>query len=412
MATLVSTRERPASLDFVWPPPQEELDALQVIELGRATPSAPMTVARRSAEPAPRAAKQSEPARPKPALATLHARLPWLASTAALMLLAMTVGVLLGARDARRSMADNYSRLRESVVGVREYVEHVGTTPASAPATARPTTRAASPRPRVGAIAPLPSNVPASSAAANAAARNEPAPTIASIDVAPLPVHTLASTTSTDAKVESEAPSTAGVDSDIRDVALTSRGEGGIREDGARTRADVMRRDTPVPEAAPLTAIPSAVGALPSSIAPPIAPSIAAPVASPVASASRRAEAPAAVVVAAATDETRVTQVLARYQHAYETLDARAAAALWPSVDVAALTRAFSGLKSQALTFDRCDVAIDADGSRATVACAGSTTVVRQVGRATPVTQSLNWMFDLRRGGDSAFVIENVRTTR
>ena len=51
-------------------------------------------------------------------------------------------------------------------------------------------------------------------------------------------------------------------------------------------------------------------------------------------------------------DERLVNLVLQRYRTAYDRLDAQLAKAVWPSVNEAALSKAFSGLTSQALRFE------------------------------------------------------------
>lgn len=93
-----------------------------------------------------------------------------------------------------------------------------------------------------------------------------------------------------------------------------------------------------------------------------------------------------------------VRRVLTRYAQAYQKLDARAAAAVWPGADVRALERAFSGLSSQSLVFDRCDYVIGK--TTASASCLGVLTVVRRVGSSAPFVQQLQWTFRLARDGD------------
>lgn len=97
----------------------------------------------------------------------------------------------------------------------------------------------------------------------------------------------------------------------------------------------------------------------------------------------------------AKTDEMDVQTVLQRYERAYGQLDARAAQAVWPSVDVRALTRAFQGLESQALEFDRCELAVQ--GAVASADCLGRATYVRRVGSKAPRTEARAWSFRLRK---------------
>lgn len=87
--------------------------------------------------------------------------------------------------------------------------------------------------------------------------------------------------------------------------------------------------------------------------------------------------------------------VLRRYEVAYGRLDARAAQAVWPSVDARALARAFEGLESQTLQFDRCD--LDVQGALANAACRGQATYVRRVGSKAPRTEPRQWTFRLRK---------------
>ena len=65
-----------------------------------------------------------------------------------------------------------------------------------------------------------------------------------------------------------------------------------------------------------------------------------------------------------------IQAVLGRYRTAFSRLDAGAASAIWPSVDLKALSRAFERLERQELVFNNCHIAIlDA---RAVASCGGS----------------------------------------
>jgi hypothetical protein len=90
-----------------------------------------------------------------------------------------------------------------------------------------------------------------------------------------------------------------------------------------------------------------------------------------------------------------IEQLLAQYRHAYDARDAVAASAIWPSVDVPALERAFAGIKSQQVLFDRCDLKVAPD--RATAVCPGSLTFVRRVGTASAEVRRLAWTFAFER---------------
>jgi hypothetical protein len=97
-------------------------------------------------------------------------------------------------------------------------------------------------------------------------------------------------------------------------------------------------------------------------------------------------------------DRSAIQEVLQRYERAYAALDARAAAAVWPSVDERALQKAFSLLQFQELVFRRCDVATA--GFHATAQCSGELRYVPRVGQPTVRTQSHSWTFQLDRVGE------------
>jgi hypothetical protein len=86
--------------------------------------------------------------------------------------------------------------------------------------------------------------------------------------------------------------------------------------------------------------------------------------------------------------------VIDRYRAAYERLDAAAARAVWPGVDEAALSRAFDGLTSQRIEFDRCDIWRDAQAAFAS--CSGTASYVPKVGRAQNDVRR-SWHFRFRR---------------
>jgi hypothetical protein len=132
------------------------------------------------------------------------------------------------------------------------------------------------------------------------------------------------------------------------------------------------------------------------SLAPPAA--IAPPPAAP-------APAPAAPVVsAAALEQNAVLETLREYARAYQALDVKATAAVWPSVDRRALTRAFSTLKSHQLELEDCRVTI-ADAS-ALSQCRGIVEYVRKVGSSTPRTAHQELVFKMRKLGSDWFIDE------
>jgi len=149
-----------------------------------------------------------------------------------------------------------------------------------------------------------------------------------------------------------------------------------------------------VPSFAPARAAP----ALPA-IATPAAPltetvtlARATPRAPAVAPVGRLSEAPTTV-----PDADAVRQTLDHYVDAYKDLDVVAAAAVWPSVDRRALSRAFATLKSQGLVFDRCDVSVE--GATASARCRGRIQYVRKVGTPVPRVASQQWLFKMRKVG-------------
>lgn len=102
-----------------------------------------------------------------------------------------------------------------------------------------------------------------------------------------------------------------------------------------------------------------------------------------------------AMPTALVADDAGVRRALRTYQAAYERLDAGAAAAIYPTLDARALARAFDGLRSQKLEFERCDVTAAATSARAT--CTGRTAFVPKVGSQTPRVEARRWVFTLER---------------
>jgi CheY-like chemotaxis protein len=103
----------------------------------------------------------------------------------------------------------------------------------------------------------------------------------------------------------------------------------------------------------------------------------------------------APAVVRPREDERGIYQVLQQYQRAYERLDVNAARAVWPSLDARALSRAFDGLKAQALEFSHCRLAMQT--AEATAICGGSASYVPRVGRQSARTERREWTFRLRK---------------
>jgi hypothetical protein len=148
----------------------------------------------------------------------------------------------------------------------------------------------------------------------------------------------------------------------------------------------------PLPDVAPQGGVdPAAVASLsrPAAIAPP-------PAAAPVAA--------SAAISAVALDQSAVLETLQEYARAYQALDVKATAAVWPSVDRRALTRAFSTLRSHQLELENCKVAIT--DTSATTHCRGAVEYVRKIGSSTPRTGYQDLTFKLRKLGSDWFIDE------
>jgi hypothetical protein len=155
--------------------------------------------------------------------------------------------------------------------------------------------------------------------------------------------------------------------------------------------------DSPIVAPSPVSAAPPV--ALATAPWTPPAPSVEEPVRSqPIVQPPAAAPGVAESTIQTRDIETEVRQALASYREAYANLDAVAARSIWPGVDERALARAFAGLKSQKLEFDRCDV--DIRGTMATASCLGRAVYVQRVGRQDPQTESRRWVFTLRQASN------------
>ena len=156
------------------------------------------------------------------------------------------------------------------------------------------------------------------------------------------------------------------------------------------------------------SASPLVLGVIPPAVAEPIVPDSPAPPA-PVVEAveARAAAAPpiAPTTIPDADDRPRIRAILDAYTAAYERLDAVSAATLWPGVDTRALTRAFSTLSRQSVSFDRCEITIN--GARATAECDGAIEYVRRVGDSTPHSRTTSGAFAFDRAAGT-WRISNV----
>jgi len=96
---------------------------------------------------------------------------------------------------------------------------------------------------------------------------------------------------------------------------------------------------------------------------------------------------------------------LDRYQNAFSALDANAAHAVWPSVDVKALARAFDQLETQTFDLEGCDISVS--GARAEADCSGNARYVRKVGNRALRVEPRRWHFTLRQTNDQ-WIIDAV----
>ena len=98
-----------------------------------------------------------------------------------------------------------------------------------------------------------------------------------------------------------------------------------------------------------------------------------------------RADPPRADSVAVPGDTAAsegITEALRELERAYQRRDVTLAKAVWPTVNERALARAFDGLRSQSVTFDRCT--LEVSGAAGYVECRGVTTYVTRVGSPGP----------------------------
>jgi len=147
---------------------------------------------------------------------------------------------------------------------------------------------------------------------------------------------------------------------------------------------------------------------LPPPEAPPVVetPAGAAQPAPRIPAAIARPEPEALPSVVARSEQNEIQRTLGQYRSAYQRLDAQAAQAVWPSVDVRALARAFGTLSSQELAFETC--LFDIAGPVATAQCRGSATYTPKVGGRGPKAERRQWTFHLRKV-DEAWKIESAQ---
>ncbi len=131
------------------------------------------------------------------------------------------------------------------------------------------------------------------------------------------------------------------------------------------------------------------------------------PAAAEPAAAEPAANVPAVVVTAAstvATDRSAIDDLLSAYRRSYNSLDASAVSSIWRGADTRALTRAFSTLTRQHITFDRCDVRVTG-ADRARARCDGILSYVQKAGDTTPQQRRVSWSIDLGRPDDRWVIV-------
>lgn len=103
-------------------------------------------------------------------------------------------------------------------------------------------------------------------------------------------------------------------------------------------------------------------------------------------------------------ESSALARVLGHYEQAYDRLDASSAAAVWPSVDARALSRAFARLQRQDLDFGNCTFSVSA--SDAAARCAGILRYARRIGDTALKTEQHVWTIEFARAGESWQIVK------
>jgi hypothetical protein len=114
------------------------------------------------------------------------------------------------------------------------------------------------------------------------------------------------------------------------------------------------------------------------------------------------AAAPPAAAAVVNANTTGIQNALARYRRAFNSLDANAARAVWPTVNYPTLSRAFERLEQQNVAFDNCQ--IDVNNDRAEARCSGTTRYVPRVGSRTSHIDQRQWRFSMVKVKDEWFI--------
>jgi len=103
-----------------------------------------------------------------------------------------------------------------------------------------------------------------------------------------------------------------------------------------------------------------------------------------------------------------VQRVVARYEQTYRQRDAKAVAAIWPTVDIRSLSRVFERIQQQDMRFDTCAYAVNE--GRASATCAGSLSYVPSVGSGASRSEQHTWSIQLERtSGEWSIVSVSAR---
>ena len=92
-------------------------------------------------------------------------------------------------------------------------------------------------------------------------------------------------------------------------------------------------------------------------------------------------------------------RTLASVSQSYRTLDAATLTAVWPGADTASLSQAFSTLKYQTLSFDRCELRPNGDAS-AVASCEVSIAAAPKWGDQALQRRRESWTLVMNRSGD------------
>jgi hypothetical protein len=151
---------------------------------------------------------------------------------------------------------------------------------------------------------------------------------------------------------------------------------------------EASARETNPPPVTPVPTLPDSVATTGAGTAPSAAPAAAAE------AARTDAGRPARPTPPRVDEEPQIRAVLARYESAYNRLDANAASNVYPGVNREALGRAFGGLISQRVSLGLCEITVAGDVGGAS--CNGKARWEPKVGSGAR-TADRHWKFNLRR---------------